>query len=96
MHDGEHEHERAVVLCCDGKNQVQALDRTQLGSPLKQGRAEIMTHVYGDFCKRPTLSGALRRFHAYWGRCSATPYRQCVNQRAPFKFLHAERWSILG
>ena len=38
--------ERAVVLCCDEKSQVQALDRTQPGLPLKRGRAETMTHDY--------------------------------------------------
>jgi transposase len=38
--------DRAVVLCCDEKSQVQALDRTQPGLPLKRGRAETMTHDY--------------------------------------------------
>ena len=38
--------ERAVVLCCDEKRQVQALDRTQPGLPLKRGRAQTMTHDY--------------------------------------------------
>ena len=31
--------EHALVLCCDEKSQVQALDRTQPGLPLKRGRA---------------------------------------------------------
>ncbi len=31
--------EHAIVLCCDEKSQVQALDRTQPGLPLKKGRA---------------------------------------------------------
>ena len=38
--------EHAIVLCCDEKSQVQALDRTQPGLPLKKGRASTMTHVY--------------------------------------------------
>ena len=38
--------EHALVLCCDEKSQVQALDRTQPGLPLKKGRAETMTHDY--------------------------------------------------
>ena len=38
--------ERAVVLCCNDKSQVQALDRTQLGLPLERGRAQTMTHDY--------------------------------------------------
>lgn len=38
--------EHALVLCCDEKCQVQALDRTQLGPPMKKGRAQTMTHDY--------------------------------------------------
>ena len=38
--------ERAVVLCVDEKSQIQALDRTQPGLPLKTGRAATMTHDY--------------------------------------------------
>jgi len=70
--------EHALVLCCDEKSQVQALDRTQPGLPLKKGRAQTMTHDY----KRhgaPTLFAALnvldgqvigqcqqRHTHAQW------------------------------
>ena len=38
--------EHALVLCCDEKSQIQALDRTQPGLPMKQGRAATMTHDY--------------------------------------------------
>jgi transposase len=38
--------DHALVLCCDEKSQVQALDRTQPGLPLKQGRAATLTHDY--------------------------------------------------
>jgi transposase len=38
--------EHAIVLCCDEKTQVQALDQTQPGLPLKKGRAATMTHDY--------------------------------------------------
>ena len=38
--------EHALVLCCDEKTQIQALDRTQPGLPLKRGRGETMTHDY--------------------------------------------------
>jgi len=34
------------VLCVDEKSQIQALDRTQPGLPLKKGRAATMTHDY--------------------------------------------------
>jgi transposase len=36
----------AVVLSVDEKSQIQALDRTQPGLPMKQGRAGTMTHDY--------------------------------------------------
>ncbi|MEP6754250.1 MAG: IS630 family transposase, partial [Chthonomonadales bacterium] len=38
--------EHALVLCVDEKSQIQALDRTQPGLPLKRGRGETMTHDY--------------------------------------------------
>ena len=38
--------EHALVLCVDEKSQIQALDRTQPGLPIKKGRAGTMTHDY--------------------------------------------------
>ena len=38
--------DRALVLSVDEKSQIQALDRTQPGLPLKRGRAGTMTHDY--------------------------------------------------
>jgi transposase len=38
--------EHALVLCVDEKSQIQALDRTQPGLPLKRGRGQTMTHDY--------------------------------------------------
>lgn len=38
--------QKAVVLCVDEKSQIQALDRTQPGLPLKRGRCGTMTHDY--------------------------------------------------
>jgi transposase len=38
--------EHAVVFTCDEKSQIQALDRTQPGLPLKKGRARTLTHDY--------------------------------------------------
>jgi hypothetical protein len=37
---------KALVLCVDEKSQIQALDRTQPGLPMKKGRAGTMTHDY--------------------------------------------------
>ena len=38
--------QNAVVLCVDEKSQIQALDRTQPGLPLKRGRCGTFTHDY--------------------------------------------------
>src|SRR6478752_6568323 len=38
--------EKALVLSVDEKSQIQALDRTQPGLPLKKGRSGTMTHDY--------------------------------------------------
>ena len=38
--------EHAIVLCVDEKTQIQALDRTQPGLPIKRGRCGTMTHDY--------------------------------------------------
>lgn len=55
--------EHAVVFSCDEKSQIQALDRTQPGLPLKKGRCGTMTHDYKRngttslFAALNTLSG---------------------------------------
>jgi transposase len=52
----------AIVLCVDEKSQIQALDRTQPGLPMKKGRCGTMTHDY----KRngtTTLFAALEVLH---------------------------------
>jgi transposase len=68
----------ALVLCCDEKSQVQALDRTQPGLPLKKGRAATMTHDYKRhgtttlFAALNTLDGSVisrcepRHRHTEW------------------------------
>jgi transposase len=65
------------VLCCDEKSQVQALDRTQPGLPLKKGRAATMTHDYkrnGRFAALNVLDGQViaqcqqRHRHTEWLR----------------------------
>jgi len=38
--------EHALVFSVDEKSQIQALDRTQPGLPMKRGQAETMTHDY--------------------------------------------------
>jgi len=70
--------EHALVLSCDEKSQVQALDRTQPGLPLKKGRAATMTHDYKRhgtttlFAALNTLDGSVisrcdsRHRHTEW------------------------------
>jgi transposase len=50
--------EKAVVLCVDEKSQIQALDRTQLPLPMKEGHARTRTHDY-DRHGTTTLFAAL-------------------------------------
>ena len=38
--------DKALVICVDEKSQIQALDRTQPGLPMKKGRCGTMTHDY--------------------------------------------------
>ena len=38
--------DKSMVLCVDEKSQIQALDRTQPGLPMKKGRCGTMTHDY--------------------------------------------------
>ena len=88
--------EHALVLCCDEKSQVQALDRTQPGLPLKPGRAATMTHDYKRhgtttlFAAMSTLDGTVisrceqRHRHVEW----LDFLRQINRETPPDKFLH--------
>src|SRR5579864_3005631 len=72
--------EHAIVLCADEKSQIQALDRTQPGLPLKKGRCGTMTHDYKRngtatlFAAMSTLDGTVismcddRHRHQEWLR----------------------------
>ena len=44
--------DKALVLSVDEKSQIQALDRTQPGLPMKKGRAGTMTHDYKRQARR--------------------------------------------
>src|SRR5690242_6194766 len=48
----------AVVLSVDEKSQIQALDRTQPGLPMKKGRCATMTHDYKRHSLPPRRRGA--------------------------------------
>lgn len=79
--------EHALVLCCDEKSQVQALDRTQPGLPMKKGRAATMTHDY----KRhgtTTLFAALNVLHGtVISQCQAR-HRQIDRETPTRQWLH--------
>ena len=88
--------EHALVVCCDEKSQIQALDRTQPGLPIKRGRAGTMTHDYKRngtatlFAALNTLDGkvismcAPRHRHQEWLR-----FLRILDRRTPAdKQLH--------
>jgi transposase len=70
--------DNAIVFSCDEKSQIQALDRTQPGLPMKKGKAATMTHDYKRngtttlFAALNTLTGevlgtcAQRHRHQEW------------------------------
>jgi hypothetical protein len=67
----------AVVLSIDEKSQIQALDRTQPGLPLKPGRCQTMTHDYKRHGTTTLFRGAQRaRRHRHRPlHAAAPPYR---------------------
>ncbi len=88
--------EHAIVLCADEKSQIQALDRTQPGLPLKKGRCGTMTHDYKRngtatlFAAMSTLDGTVismcddRHRHQEWLKF----LRVIDNVTPPDKELH--------
>ena len=88
--------EHALVLCLDEKSQIQALDRSQPGLPLKKGRAQTLTHDYKRhgtttlFAALNTLGGMVisqcmpRHRHQEWLRF----LRQIDRETPPALKLH--------
>ena len=86
--------EHALVLALDEKSQIQALDRTQPGLPLKKGRAQTLTHDYKRygtttlFAALNTLNGKLlatcmpRHRHQEWLKFLRMIDRQIPRQLA--------------
>jgi transposase len=82
--------EHAIVLSLDEKSQIQALDRTQPGLPMKKGRAQTMTHDskrHGTttlFAALNTLDGTViadcmeRHRHQEWLR-----FLRLIDRRTP-------------
>lgn len=82
--------EHAIVLCADEKSQIQALDRTQPGLPMKPGRCGTMTHDYKRngtttlFAAMSTLDGKVigkcmpRHRHQEWLK-----FLRLINRKTP-------------
>ena len=74
--------ENAIVLSCDEKSQMQALDRTQPGLPLKKGRCGTLTHDYKRngtttmFAALNTLDGSYRDLYAEASSSGMDPVSQ--------------------
>lgn len=74
--------QNAVVLCVDEKSQIQALDRTQPGLPLKPGRCGTFTHDY----KRNGTTTLFAALHVLEGRVIGQCYPRHRHQEF-LKFL---------
>jgi len=65
-----------VVLSVDEKSQIQALDRTQPGLPLKKGRAGTMTHDHkrhGPSTSPPTSASWLNAVEGFFAVLNQAP-----------------------
>ena len=62
--------DKALVLCVDEKSQIQALDRTQPGLPMKKGRCGTMTHDY----KRNGTTSLFAALNVFEGTVIGTCY----------------------
>ena len=71
--------QQALVICVDEKSQIQALDRTQPGLPLKKGRCGTMTHDY----KRNGTTTLFAALEVAQGRVIG----QCVERHRHQEFL---------
>lgn len=68
--------QNAIVLCVDEKSQIQALDRTQPGLPLKPGRCGTFTHDY----KRNGTTTLFAALQVAQGRVIGECYQQHRHQ----------------
>src|SRR3954469_15760831 len=66
----------AVVVSIDEKSQIQALDRTQPGLPLKPGRCGTMTHDYKRHGSTTLFAGSISSTAPWWAAvCRSIPIR---------------------
>src|SRR5512132_2224007 len=77
----------AVMLSIDEKSQIQALDRTQPGLPMKKGRCATLTHDYKRngtttlFAALNVLEGKVLALHAAPSTSGVRPLPQCDRAR---------------
>src|SRR5258705_3374384 len=71
--------DKALVISVDEKSQIQALDRTQPGLPLKRGRCGTMTH---DYVRHGTTT-----FFAALNVLEGTVIGECFNRHRHEEFL---------
>ena len=83
--------EHAVVFSCDEKSQIQALDRTQPGLPLKKGRAATMTHDY----KRNGTTSLFAALNIATGKVIGTCMKRHRHQEW-IRFLNLVKQSVTG
>src|ERR1700737_2550900 len=69
----------AVVLSVDEKSQIQALDRTQPGLPIKKGRCQTMTHDY----KRHGTTTLFAALNVLEGKVIG----RCMKRHRPHEFI---------
>jgi transposase len=74
-----HPPDHAIVLSVDEKSQIQALDRTQPGLPMKKGRAGTMTHDY----KRHGVTTLFAALNVLEGRLMG----QCMKRHRHQEFI---------
>ena len=72
--------EHALVLSVDEKSQIQALDRTQPGLPMKRGRCGTMTHDY----KRHGTTTLFAALNVLEGKVIG----QCMNRHRHQEIIH--------
>jgi hypothetical protein len=71
--------DHALVLSVDEKSQIQALDRTQPGLPMKRGRCGTLTHDY----KRHGTTTLFAAFNVLEGKVIG----QCMNRHRHQEFI---------
>jgi transposase len=86
--------DRAIVLCVDEKSQIQALNRTQPGLPLKKGGCGTMTHDYKRngtttlFAALDLLQGkVIGDFHKRHRHQEFLSFLRCIDRTFPGKTI---------